>query len=190
MDVIDLNLCEMLTIKNVILGLGALLILSSCSPNLSPYTQDLHRSLNLSDAEMKKVQFYLSEELVLERISDLDQAEIKEGRITLSRDRDVKRVRIPARTPGVLVSSPDGERLAVSFDPESEREYLTFGPSSGMQGRYMLTAREWQGRSAIVTYGGLPYRTQPGAQSVGLLVELRALEKQRTESRTVRGRKP
>ena len=171
----------------LVIGLA---IMSSCSPKLTFYTEDLHNSLGFNEQELRQVQFYLSEELVLERAADLDQAEIREGRITLSRDRELERIRIPAKTQGAMVVSPDGKKLAISFEDGSDSNYLIFGPVSNLRGQYMLRAREWRGRSAVVTYGGKTYTTGAGAHNVGLKVQLRALEKQKVESRTVGGRKP
>lgn len=175
--------------KNLVLLVLSLAVLSSCSPNLSFYTEDLHNSLGFSESEMQQIQFFLSDELILERAADLEQAEIRDGRITLSKDREVERVRIPARTPGVMVFSPDGKRIAISFD-DNDNEFLMFGPNPRMRGQYMLFASEWVRNSAVVTYGGKKYRTQPGAGSIGLMVELKALEKQRVNARTARGRQP
>lgn len=167
-----------------------LFTLSSCSPKLVYYTQELHQSLNFTESELKKVQFYLSQEVVLERAADLDQVEVQEGKIKLSKDRAVQQIKIPAKTPGTMVFSPDNKRLAISFDSGNDGEFLMFGPNPKVGHRYMLYASEWKRNSGIVTYGGMKYRTRPGAERTALMVEVDALERQRVESRTVRGRKP
>lgn len=176
--------------KNLLFLFAALAFLSSCSPQLSVYTKELHESLSLSDDEMRKVQFYLSREIVLERAYDLEEAQIKDGRITISREKELEKIRIPANTPGVAVFSPDGSRLAISFDAHSDEEFLMFGPNPRKGNRYTLFASEWGRDSGVVTYGGRQYRTQSGAQLTNLMVELRALNRQKVDSRTVRGRRP
>ena len=175
--------------KNFVLFISAIFLLSSCSPQLSVYTKEIHESLAFSDNELKRVQFYLSKEIVLERAYELEETQIKDGKITISRDKDLEQVRIPARTPGIAVFSPDGQRLAISFDTQSDEEFLMFGPNPKMGNKYMLFASEWTRYSGIVTYGGRQYRTQSGAELTTILVELKALNRQKVESRTVRGRR-
>nr|MBS0037186.1 hypothetical protein [Saprospiraceae bacterium] len=170
--------------------LCSLLILSSCAPKLSVYTKDLHNSLNLSQEDTRKIQFYLNRDLVLERANDLEEAHIKDGKITLSTQRDMERVVIPAKTRGVALFSPDGKKLAVSFDPGSDEKFLIFGPNPKMDNRYMLYASEWQRNFGIVTYGGGKYRTLPGAERTTLMVVLNSLNRQKVQSRTERGRRP
>ena len=41
----------------------ALIILSSCAPSLSPYTQKLYDRYEWKEADLKKVQFYLSDDI-------------------------------------------------------------------------------------------------------------------------------
>jgi hypothetical protein len=176
--------------KNLFFFILAAAFLSSCSPQLSVYTKELHESLSLSDTELRKVQFYLSREIVLERAYDLEEAQIRDGKITISREKELEQIRIPARTPGIAVFSPDGSRLAISFDAQSDEEFLMFGPNPKMGNRYMLFASEWSRNSGVVTYGGRQYRTQSGAELTNLMVELKALNRQKVESRTVRGRRP
>lgn len=176
--------------KGLFYLLCSVLVLSSCAPKLSVYTENLHQSLNFSQEDTRKIQFYLNRDLVLERAYDLEDAQVEDGKITLSVKRDVERVVIPAKTRGVALFSPDGKKLAVSFEAESDDHYLMFGPNPKMDNRYMLFASEWRRNHGIVTYGGAKYRTLPGAEHTTLMVYLKALDRQKVQSKTAKGRKP
>ena len=176
--------------KTFFIFLVSLMFFASCSPRLSVYTEELHNALNFSDEERKQIQFYLNRDLVLERAYDLEEAGVKDGKITLSVERDLQRIVIPAKTRGVALFSPDGKKLAVSFDGASDDRFLIFGPNPQKGNRYMLRASQWQRNYGIVTYGGVKYRTLPGAEHSTLMVELDALNKQKVQSETVRGRRP
>ena len=44
------------------------LMMASCSPNLSTFNQKLYEENQWSEEELKKIQFYLSDDIILTRV--------------------------------------------------------------------------------------------------------------------------
>ena len=80
-----------------------LLFLLSCSPKLTPFTSDLIEQNRWQEDDLKKIQFYLSQDIVLEREIRQNSSEIVMGEIVMRDGREVDRITFRAGTPGVLV---------------------------------------------------------------------------------------
>lgn len=177
--------------KRSLLPLAALLLLAlaSCSPNLRPFTQQMYQQNRWSDDELKQIQFYLSNEIVLRREINQGSSEITRGRISVMDGRQVEEIVIRKGTPGVFMFSPKNERFAVSFEDGGEQRYLIFGPNPKVNERFVLMASDWSRNDGVVTYDGQKYRVDVASAYAGLLVDLRKLNKVSRESRIVGGRK-
>ncbi len=164
------------------------LLLSSCGPTLSPFTQQVYKEGNFSDQELKRIQFYLSDDIVLRRELKGARSEVVSGEIKMVDGRKVEQVVIPKGTPGVVVFQPRGDRLAISFEEGSER-YLVFGPNPTVNGRYTLLASSQRRRSSIVTYEGKKWRVAREDAYANLLVDLDKVKRVAVKSRTAGGRR-
>lgn len=181
------NSCAM---NKVLLAVSVLTIvgtLSSCSPQLSPYTTRLHTEMNLDEYTLKQVQFYVSKDVTLHRDVGDSDTEINNGRIKMVNGRMVEEVLIPAGTPGVLMQMPNSDKLAVSFEVTSD-DVLIFGAAVEQAGAFSLMAKDWQHRIGKVEYGGKIYRTTPESAGAILMVDVRKLNKTEVRSRTASGR--
>ena len=119
----------------------ALVTLASCS-NLSPFTKSMYDKYQWSENELRRIQFYLSDDIVLKRQLSTGTKEIVNGDIKIINGKKVEVVTIPKGTPGVMEFTPDKKRIAVRFEEGGER-YLMFGPNPKFGGKYMLLASEW-----------------------------------------------
>ena len=172
-----------------ILSVGVMtVLLSSCGPSLSYFTQDLYDQNYWTEAELKRIQFYLSKSIVLRRELSGSKSEIISGEIKLVDGRKVEEVIIPQRTPGVVVLIPKSNRLAVSFDTKDE-SYLVFGPNPKYSNRYGLLASEWKRNSGIVTFEGKKWRVENESAYAALMVDLKKINKVSVDSRRATGRK-
>ncbi len=166
-----------------------LLGIASCAPGLSPYTQKLHEQYDWQESDLKKVQFYLSDDIVLRRKKRDGKAEISGGQIRIIDGNRYEVVRFRRGTPGVLLFSPKENRLAISFeDGRRSDSYLMFGPNPNANNRYVLLAADWTRQSGEVTYQGLKWETDARCAFAGLLVDLRTAENHDSEARVVKGR--
>ncbi len=146
------------------------LTLSSCSKKLNYFTQDLYEEYDWSVDELKRVQFYLSEDIVLYRELESESVAIDDGKIKFEDGRKVEEVVFEKGTPGVLSFSPKENRFAVSFDDDDR--FLMFGPNEKAGGRFVLLAKDWDRRVGKVTYGDLTYRTSTSSAFASLLVDV------------------
>lgn len=166
-----------------------LLGMVSCAPGLSPYTQKLHEQYDWKESDLKKVQFYLSDDIVLRRKNREGKAEISGGQIRVIDGNRYEVVRFRKGTPGVLLFSPKENRLAVSFeDGKRTDNYLMFGPNPNANNRFVLLAADWTRQSGEVTYQGLKWETDARSAFAGLMVDLRSAEIYNSEARVVKGR--
>jgi hypothetical protein len=137
--------------------------------------------------ELGKIQFYLSDDIVLKRRRKEGNSVIEGGRIKVEKGQEIEEVIIPRGTPGVFLFSPKENRLAVSFESGSEKKYLMFGPNPKMGNRYVLLASEWDKNQGKVQYDGSYYWVDSNDAYAGLLVDLKRINKVKVNSRTASG---
>ena len=163
-------------------------ILSSCSNNLRPFTDDVYYEFGDSKSKLSKIQFYLSSDIVLFRDYGGTRSSIKNGKIKIVDGRKIEEVVFKKGTPGVFVFSPKRDRIAVSFEA-SDDKYLMFGPNQKVGGRFVLLAKEWNNRRGKVTYGDEVWNTTSSSAYANLMVDLEKARNTRVSKTTVRGRK-
>jgi len=169
-------------------SLLAIGLFSSCSPQLSVFDRKLFETQNWSDDELRKIQFYLSEDLTIYRFLDeKGGSTITSGQIKIVDGRKTEQIFFPSGTPGVFLFRPKDEHFAISFENKGDTHYLTFGPNPRYGGQYMLLASEWEKRSGKVTYAGQKFYTSSDAIP-RLMVNLKKTTYNKTEGRTAGGR--
>ncbi|MBY5957337.1 hypothetical protein KUV50_04260 [Membranicola marinus] len=163
--------------KNIILTFLLGSLAWGCTPQLSHFTQSLVQQYQYDDQALQKIQFYLSDDIILHRALRQGESTIEQGRISIRNGRRVEEIVFPKGTPGVFVFSPGKDRLAISFERKADH-YLIFGPAKnsrgyrGEKGVYRLLAKEWKKDYGIVTYGDKEYATPGRSAYVGLLVDI------------------
>ncbi|NRA47744.1 MAG: hypothetical protein HRU12_01305 [Phaeodactylibacter sp.] len=167
----------------------AAVLLSSCGPTLSPFTSQVYEDGRFSESDLKRIQFYLSEPIVLTRDFRAEKAEVVSGEIKIINGKSVEQVVIPKGTPGAVMFTPDRERLAISFERGGDSRYLIFGPNPSMNERYTLRASDWKRRAAVVTYDGRKWRAGESAALSTLMVDLRMVDQVSVRSRIAGGRR-
>lgn len=165
------------------------LLISACSPQLSPFTQDLYKEVGWSESELKQIQFYLSGPIVLQRTLSGGESTITEGKIKLVNGRKVEEVVIPGGTPGVVLFTPKSDRFAVSFEDEGQDLYLMFGPNPNIGNKYALLAKEWHKKVGKVSYNGKEYDVDAASAYSTLMVDLRKIRETEYQTRRAEGRK-
>ena len=139
------NSCAMNKVMLALITLGLAGFMSSCAPQLSPYTTRLHTEMNLDEYTLKQVQFYVSKDVTLHRDVGDSDTEISNGRIKMVNGRMVEEVIIPSGTPGVLIQMPNSDKLGISFEASTD-DQLLFGASPEQAGAFSLMAKDWSHR--------------------------------------------
>ena len=172
----------------IITFLGLIILMTACSPQLSPFTQRLYEDNEWSKAELKRIQFYLSNDVKLKRALTGGSSEITQGKSRMEQGQQIEEIVIPKGTPGVFVFSPKSNRFAVSFD-EDDSKYLMFGANPKASNRYTLLASEWKRRQGKVSYDGKQWRVDAENAMATLLVDLKKVKKVSVDSRVAKGRR-
>ncbi len=141
---------------------------------------------NWSEEDLKKVQFYVSEDIVLRRSLSKGESVISEGKIRLEEGRQIEEIIIESGTPGVLVFIPKKDRMAISFEKGSER-YLIFGSNPKMGDNYALLAKNWDRTKGKVTYNGKEYTVTSKSAFASLMIDLTKVNSTKVKRRVAKG---
>jgi hypothetical protein len=173
--------------RSVILVAILALTLGSCK-NLVPYSDALKTKYNLSDDQLKHVQFYVSDPIVLQRkITSANSTEVTAGKIKVINGEQVEEVIVPPGTKGVLVKNNEG-KLEISFE-KGDDYFLRFGSNPGRNNAFVLLASDWKGKVGVVTYAGNKYTTSPESADALLLIDIHKIQKYQKDERVAKGRK-
>ncbi len=173
-----------------VISLFALLALaSSCSPKYTPFTQQLFDDYRWTEAELKRIQFYLSNDIVLRRELGNSNVTISSGSIRVRDGRRVEEIVIRQGTPGVFLFSPKADRFAIGFEDGKNDRFLMFGPNPRQNNRYALLGAEWDRQGGSVTYDGREYQVDANGAFANLLVNLKRARKLEVNSRVAGGRR-
>jgi hypothetical protein len=176
-------------IKYCLLLLGFATMLTSCSPTLSPFTQNLYEDNNWTEGDLRKIQFYLSDDIVLYRELTGGNSEIVQGEIKVVNGRKRDQITFRRGTPGVFLFSPKTNRFAVSFEDGGDDRYLIFGPNPKVANRYVLLASDWNRQQGVVTYAGQQWTVDANDAYTALMVDLERLQQVDVNTRVASGRK-
>lgn len=175
-------------LKNGWLFLVLVIGMSACTQNLQPFTQNLYDDYRWTDNDLKRIQFYLSDDIVMSRESNSGKSAIEGGEIKVVEGRNVEEVIIPKGTPGAFLFSPKSDRFAVSFEANNDALFLMFGPNPKAGDRYVLLASEWKKRGGKVTYGDKKWRVNYNGAWAGLMVDLKKIKKVSVSKSRAKGR--
>lgn len=166
------------------------LMLSSCGPKLSPFTQRLYEDQRWNESDLERIQFYLSEDLVLIRELRDGRSEIENGQVKIIDGREVEQIVFKRNTPGVFVFSPKADRLAISFE-SSDENFLIFGPNPRVGNRYTLRGGSWDRRAryGTVQYAGREWKVSTNDALASIMVPLKRLRNRDVNGRVVGGRR-
>jgi hypothetical protein len=169
--------------------LAGLIGFSSCNTRLTPFSEDLYHENGWSDDDLKRIQFYLSEDIILRRGVSEGSSTISSGKIKIVNGKKIEETKIKKGTPGVFLFRPKDDRFAVSFE-SGDKSFLIFGPSEKKDGMYTLRAAEWdqdKGQGEV-TYNGKKYYTPSKSAYATLMVDLKKAGSSTVKSRTAKGR--
>lgn len=170
------------------ISLAILLVgVSACGPRLRPFTDRMYVNSGFSENELKRIQFYVSNDIVLQRRVDGTKARIESGKIKVIDGAQYEEIIIRRNTPGVFAFQADGEDIAVSFEGKPSVNYLVFGPSSRRNGEYVLRAAKWEREYGVVTYSGSQYTTPASSAFASLMVDVRGSGRGTTKVRRAGG---
>ncbi|HLP11484.1 MAG TPA: hypothetical protein VK177_06070 [Flavobacteriales bacterium] len=166
--------------------LAVVLLLSSCSPKVA-YTSYLASKYQLTEDELKKVQFYTSEDIVLYTRESSSKTGTENGTIVVSSSEAENQILIKKGTPGVMLKQVGTDKVYISFEV-GDNKFLVFG-STGQREPFKLQAESWDGGRGKLSYDGKTYYASTLSGTAHLLVSIKKFQKRKSDQKVVEGRK-
>lgn len=164
------------------------LFLNSCKTYV-PFTKQLKAKNNWKKEDVKKIQFYLSNTIVLHRQMGESETTIESGKIKIVDGKKVEEIIIKRRTPGVVTNFRENNKMAISFEI-NDGHFLTFGSYSKRGGRYYLMLDSYKkDQWSKVTYVNKKYYISPESLQSFLQVDMKKIKKEERNQRVAEGRK-
>lgn len=177
--------------KKFFLFVAIATLMSSCSKNLVPWTNQLSRKYDIGP---EKVQLYISENVTLTQDSANLQVAVDKGKIKATKNVKIDEVLIKQGEKGVAVTNSSvkngddpKKKILASFE-KGDSYFLSFVPNPLKKDTiFTISAEKWTKGVGTVTYNDTKYFT--ANNSAYLLVDLKALLKVSKKSRVAKGRK-
>jgi hypothetical protein len=161
--------------------------IASCSPKV-PFTQGIRDKYKLNESELKSLQFYTSDVIVLKRGEMGEKSkETSEGTLTIKGGNKVDKIIIKAGTPCIVDQVYDGNRISVVFE-DGKNKYLVFGSLNDRNGYYTLQMLNENNR-ATINYGEKLYYVSTGSDPIFLVFKIHSLNKFELNEQVVKGKK-
>ncbi len=164
------------------------IILASCGSKV-PFTNQIKDEFGLdAETQMKRVQFYISQTIILQRVKQSGtQGTAENGVLVTNRNKEEDRVTIQAQTPAVFEGYGKNGEMIIRFEVGQGR-FLTFNVrQEGSSSRYYLVASWDMNRGGELTYGNEKYTVQSAAGNAYLMVMLKKLQRTKRKDRVVKG---
>lgn len=168
--------------------IALVILLQSCAPRI-PFTQAIREQYQLSENELKQLQFYASHDIVLTRVEeDAKSKTTEDGKLKITTGKEYDQVLIKAGTPGVVEKVVDNQRIAISFE-DGNNKYIVFGDPDNRKSNYTMLAPDWKNNRAILVYGGNEYYANKGASNTFVKFKMNKLNKIKRKTTIAKGRK-
>lgn len=177
--------------KNAFLLLTFVVALSSCSQKVY-FTQETKEKLEAKGVDLKKIQFYNSEAIVLLREVKDEDIKVAEGKVHVENGKNIEEIIIKRNTPGLFAEANTSDALMIRFE-KGGTKFLPFVPSKDYSGRknifqigYLDRVNSGGNRLAIVNYYDKKYSIVYGSNAA-LLIDKSVLIKEDRKTRVAEG---
>ncbi|MGB1319028.1 MAG: hypothetical protein ACPG5W_12500 [Flavobacteriales bacterium] len=159
-------------------------------------TVDTKQQIEKAGVDIKQVQFYNSEEIILARQIKKEEINVAEGKVRIENGKHIEEIIIPANTPGVCelnnektlkVSFDAGDGKTIPFLVEKRGEIVSSGSY------FKIGAKKWvrtsRGRKVgKLDYEGEIYNIVRGSDSK-LMIDKSVLNRVKRDTHVAKGRK-
>jgi hypothetical protein len=170
--------------KRFIFFLAMISLLASCAKKI-PFTNAIRDKYNLTADEIKSIQFYISDDIVLYKKESEGGRNTEEGKLVVKENTSEDRIIIKKGTPCVVTDVVGTNKLVVSFETNDKTlDFESIGNSE-----FRLKAETWTNGRGKITYGDAIYYASQGSGSTYLEFQLKKLKKYKSKDTVVKGRK-
>src|SRR5579863_1873872 len=183
---------------NVFILSGLALSLFSCGSSRKtsdknryvPFTRELKQRLERDNIDLRQVQFYVDQKVVMSRYVDNEKVQVTSGVVKFDNGKYVNEVVVPSFTPGVC-EQVINDRLLISF--EKGNNDLAFGLGNGYSSDYyVLYGNDWKNGSAVISFDNNKFRahcaTSQDLAMARLVVKKSEIDRMERKTRVVQGR--
>jgi len=162
--------------------LVAVLALTGCATGRVPFTQTLREQYGLEGDDLKKVQYFLSGDITLQREFRREEGEISNThKLVIKEGGYFEEVFIASGTPGVATEVGPAS-IAVSFEPGGSLVFGSPATDRDSDRKYKLSAKRWTDYYGELVYEDKTWYAVKGSGQAFLEVgaeSLDAVEKKR-----------
>ncbi len=153
-----------------------------------PYTDEIKKQYNLDESNMRKVQFFTSSTIIIERKNSLEnQGTTESGTLVTNENSVENRIIIPVNTKCVFEKFEANGDIHVRFEVGQNKTLRYAVRKGNNNGRYYLQATWDQNKGGQLDYGNLTYYATSESGNAFLLVVTKKLRKVKRKDRIVKG---
>lgn len=149
---------------------------AGCAPQRVAFTQGIRTQYGLGSEDLKKLQYYVSSDITLQRDFRREEREISTSHKLVTKEGGlVEEVLIRAGTPGIATEVGETS-LAVSFEPGSSLMFGSPPTDRDPERKYKLSAKQWTDYYGEIVYDGKTFYAVEGSGQAYLEVGLESLD--------------
>jgi hypothetical protein len=163
-----------------------LFVMSSCSPKV-PFTMAIQEKYKLTDTDIKKIQFYTSDDIILYMGESQSKTETTGGEVVVTSNKQEERLIIKKGTPCVVVKIEGKDKLYIAFGSGDQKVILFSGRTSNEP--FKMQADEWSNGRGKLKYDGKIYYASSLSASTYIAFRIKKLEDSKRKETVEKGRK-
>jgi hypothetical protein len=155
-----------------------------------PFTKNLKDLVDRNNLDIKKIQFFIDQKLIMKRSLGAQKVDIKSGVIVFENGEYMQEIILPAYTPGVCERDANNQ-LHISF--ETAGNTVSFAALGENNNYYRLLGHNWDQRlgTTEIVYDNQNYKVQcatcTNAGDAKLVVRKSQMEKMQNATKVLEG---
>lgn len=163
------------------------LTLFSCSQRL-PYTDAIREEYDLDVTNLKRVQFYTSSPIVLQRSFESGKQEISaDGKLVANQNKREDRLIINPSTKCIFEKYGDKGEVLIRFEVGQGKTLKFAVRQNQANGKFYLDANWKSDKGGEVQYGNQVYYANSASGNAFLMVSVKKLKRTKRQDRVVKG---
>jgi hypothetical protein len=159
----------------------------SCSKRIA-YTEEIRKEYDLNAENLKKVQFYTSSQIILQRSTSNGSQEISaDGKLVQNQKNEEDRLIINTSTKCIFEKYGDKGEVFIRFEVGQGKTLKFAVRQNQANGRFYLDANWKSDKGGEVQYGNQTYYANSASGNTFLMVSIQKLKKTKRKDRVVKG---
>ena len=159
----------------------------SCSQRVA-YTTSLYDQYDLTPQTMKKLQFYTSSQIILQRSTQKGNQQISaDGKLVVNERNQEDRIIINPSTKCVFEKEGENGEVFIRFEVGTGKTLKFAARQNQATGKYYLVANWQTGKGGEVEYGNQIYYANTTSGNSFLMVSIQKLKRTQRKDRVVKG---